>query len=192
VAGFIVAVLCLYTGLAFSLPQRVSLPPVEEKLDLSTIKSDKDLAGIGNKIFFGKGQCALCHTIGSEGGRCPNLAGVGARLTREFIVDTLTKPQAYVKLDFNVPNPDYYAAKMPTINKQPIGLNPQEMLTVISFIQSQGGKVTVKPEELLGEGAPAPSGTADLVGPVKEGTVSPTELPAKDLAPVPVIHDGKG
>ena len=177
VAGFIVVVLCLYTGIAFSLPQRVSLPPVVEKLDLAMIKSDKDLAGIGNKIFFGKGQCALCHTIGSEGGRCPNLAGAGARLTREFIYETLTKPQAYVKLDFNLPHPDYYPAKMPTIDKQPIGLNPQELLTVISFIQSQGGKITVKPEELGGGGEQTiPAG---VVTPVGHGgateAIAPTE-----------------
>jgi cytochrome bd-type quinol oxidase subunit 1 len=175
-AGFVVAVLILYTGLAYSLPQRVSLPPVEEKLDISTIHSGKELAVVGSKIFFGKGQCALCHTIGNEGGRCPNLPGAGARLTREIIYETLTKPSAYIKLDFELPHPQPFAAQMPTINKPPIGLNPQELLSVISFIQSQGGKITVTPEELLDPAAPGntvdPLGRLGLSG---EATASSSE-----------------
>ncbi len=182
VAGFITAILVAYTGLAYSLPQRVSLPPLEEKLDLATIKSNKDIVDIGNKIFYGKGQCALCHTIGGHDGRCPNLAGAGARLTREFIHETLTKPQAYVKLDFDVPHPVYYAAKMPTIDKQPIGLNPQEMLTVIAFIQSQGGKVTVTPQDLTGEVATSTPAVVPVEG---EAAATSTDLvPAPEAAPL--------
>ncbi|MEK7747908.1 MAG: cytochrome ubiquinol oxidase subunit I [Nitrospirota bacterium] len=181
VAGFVVAVLLAYTGLAFSLPQRVSMPPVEEKLDLTTIKSGKDLAAVGNKIFFGKGQCALCHTIGGHGGRCPNLEGAGARLTRQFIYETLTQPKSYVKLDFDLPDPKPFAAEMPTINKDPIGLNPQELLTVISFIQSQGGKITVKPEELA-------TAVAGQDNPLPEMPSDPTLLPEGDG----VVSDGDG
>jgi hypothetical protein len=185
VAAFVTVVLCVYTGIAFSLPQRASLPPVEEKLDLATIKSDKDIANIGNKIFFGKGQCALCHTIGSEGGRCPNLQGVGARLTREFINETLTKPQAYVKLDFDLAYPEYFAAKMPTINKPPIDLNPQEMLGVTAFIQSQGGKITVGIEELMGAGATGVNMVSSVVVPQISGTEMASSTENKDEAVVP-------
>jgi len=32
---------------------------------------------------------------------------------------------------------------MPVINKPPIGLSDQEILAVIAYLQSQGGKVTV-------------------------------------------------
>ena len=151
VAGFVGSTLVVYVALAYSLPQTVSLPPTEEKLNVAQIQSDKDLVKIGSKIFYGKGQCALCHTIGGEAvGRCPNLEGAGRRLTREFIYETLTKPDAYVKLDFDIVEPKHFAAQMPTINKPPIGLSEHELLTVISFIQSQGGKVTVTPEELGG------------------------------------------
>ncbi len=151
VAGFVGGILVLYTVIAYSLPQTVSLPPSEEKLNVADIHDAKDLAKIGSKIFYGKGQCALCHTIGGEAvGRCPNLEGAGRRLTREFIYETLTQPSAYVKLDFDIVEPKRFAAQMPTINKPPIGLSEQELLTVISFIQSQGGAVTVSPEELGG------------------------------------------
>ncbi len=149
-AGFVCAILGIYVLLAYSLPQTVSLPPTEEKLDVAAIASQKDMAKIGQKIFFSKGQCALCHVIGDGVSRCPNLAGAGARLTREFLHETLTQPQAYVKLDFETPEPNPFAAQMPAINKPPIGLSAQELLTVIAFIQSQGGKITVQPEELAG------------------------------------------
>ncbi len=145
VCGFLLA----YTYLAYQVPQSVGLPPTKEKLNLATISSPKDLVKIGQKIFFGKGQCALCHTMGGEAeGRCPNLERAGTRLTREFIYESLTKPQAYVKLDFDPAEPQKFPAQMPTINKPPIGLTDQELLTVIAFIQSQGGKVTVSPAEL--------------------------------------------
>ena len=62
-----------------------SLPPVEEKFDIATVKTPTDMAAIGQKIFFSKGQCALCHSIGpSESARCPDLKGIGAKLSREF------------------------------------------------------------------------------------------------------------
>lgn len=121
----------------------------DEKVDFKAISNEKDLVNVGQKIFFGKGQCALCHTIGGEGrGKCPGLEGAGARLTREFIYETLTKPEAYVKLDFDSTEPKRYPARMPTINQPPIGLTEPELLAVLSFVQSQGGAVTVSPAEV--------------------------------------------
>ena len=151
VVGVVVGFLAIFTWVGFSVPQSVGLPPTKEKLDVAAIKNDKDLAKHGQNLFFGKGQCALCHTLGAEAGRCPSLQNAGARLTREFIYETLTKPDAYVKLDFEEVEPKKFPARMPTINKPPIGLSEQEMLTVISFIQSLGGKVTVNPAELAEE-----------------------------------------
>jgi len=121
----------------------------DEKVDLSAISNDQELVDVGRKIFFGKGQCALCHTLGGEGrGKCPDLEGVGGRLTREFIYETLTEPEEYVRLDFDPAEPKKYPARMPAVNKPPIGLTEQELLTVIAFVQSQGGAVTVSPVEL--------------------------------------------
>ena len=121
----------------------------DEKMDLGSISNDQDLVKVGRKIFFGKGQCALCHTLGGEGrGKCPGLEGAGARLTREFIYETLTQPDAYIKLDFESDEPGKYPARMPIIDKPPIGLTDPELLTVIAFVQSQGGTVTVSPAEV--------------------------------------------
>ena len=61
-----------------------SLPPAEEKFDIATVKTPTDMAAIGQKIFFSKGQCALCHSIGpSESARCPDLKGIGAKLSHD-------------------------------------------------------------------------------------------------------------
>ncbi|MFQ5542744.1 MAG: cytochrome ubiquinol oxidase subunit I [Nitrospiria bacterium] len=140
--------LLAYAYVGYQVPQKVGLPPEKKALDLSKIKTKDDMVQIGQDIFYSKGQCALCHSIGAGHGRCPNLLGVGARLTREFIYETLVKPEAYIKLDFHSAKPVNYAAEMPIINKAPIGLSEEELLTVVAFVQSNGGKVTVTPEEL--------------------------------------------
>lgn len=157
VLGVVLGFLTTFVYIGFTVPQSIGLPPTREKLDVAAIKNDKDLARHGQNIFFGKGQCALCHTLGAEGGRCPSLQNAGARLTREFIYESLTKPEAYVKLDFEEVDPKSFPAQMPKINKPPIDLTDQEMLTVISFIQAQGGKVTVQPSELIAAEQEAPA-----------------------------------
>src|SRR6056300_1685594 len=64
VVGFVAMVLGSFSLIALGVPQVASLPPAIEKFDLAKVKSPDDLAAIGQKIFFSKGQCALCHSIG--------------------------------------------------------------------------------------------------------------------------------
>jgi len=152
VVGFVMIVLGTFALIALSIPQMASLPPAEEKCDLATIKTSADMAAIGQKIFFSKGQCALCHSIGpSESARCPDLKGIGAKLTREFIYESLTQPQAYIYLDYRHEGPPkQYPARMPHINKNPIGLSNNEILSVIAFLQQMSGEpITVSPSEIL-------------------------------------------
>lgn len=151
VVGFVAIVLGLFSITALSVPQMASLPPVEEKFDVANIKTASDMAAIGQKIFFSKGQCALCHSIGpSESARCPDLKGIGAKLTREFMYESLTQPQAYIYLDFrHESQPKEYPARMPYINKNPIGLSKNEILSVIAFLQQMSGEpITVSPSEI--------------------------------------------
>ena len=161
VIGFVWIVLGLFTLTALSVPQMASLPPVEEKFDIATVKTPTDMATIGQKIFFSKGQCALCHTIGpSESARCPDLKGIGAKLSREFIFESLTQPQAYIYLDYRHEGaPKEYPAKMPYINKNPIGLSKNEILSVIAFLQQMSGEpisVNVAELEVPGQAPAAP------------------------------------
>lgn len=151
VIGFVAIVLGLFSLVALAVPQMASLPPAEESIDIASIKTPADMASIGQKIFFSKGQCALCHTIGpSESARCPDLKGIGAKLSREFIFESLTQPQAYIYLDYRHEGlPKEYPARMPYINKNPIGLSKNEILSVIAFLQQMSGEpISVNPSEL--------------------------------------------
>ncbi len=160
VIGFVWIVLGLFTLTALSVPQMASLPPVEEKFDIATVKTPTDMATIGQKIFFSKGQCALCHTIGpSESARCPDLKGIGAKLSREFLFESLTQPQAYIYLDYRHEGiAKEYPARMPYINKNPIGLSRNEILSVIAFLQQMSGEpISVTVAELAAPGQEAPA-----------------------------------
>ncbi len=152
VVGFVVIVLGTFTLIALSVPQMPSLPPAIETFDIAEVKTPEDLAAIGQKIFFSKGQCALCHSIGpSESARCPDLKGIGAKLAPEFIYESLTEPQAYIYLDFRHEGlPEEYPARMPYIHKNPIALSQQEIYSVISFLQKMSGEpISVKVEDVL-------------------------------------------
>jgi hypothetical protein len=160
VIGFVMIVLGTFSLIALSVPQMASLPPAEEKFDVANIKTANDMAMIGQKIFFSKGQCALCHSIGpSESARCPDLKGIGAKLSREFIYESLTQPQAYIYLDYRHEGPPKeYPARMPHINKNPIGLSNNEILSVIAFLQQMSGEpITVSPSEITVAGQAAGS-----------------------------------
>jgi len=152
VVGFVAMVLGTFSLIALSVPQMASLPPAIETFDLAEVKSPDDLAAIGQKIFFSKGQCALCHSIGpSESSRCPDLNGIGAKLAPEFIYESLTQPQAYIYLDFrHGTKPEEYPARMPHIDKDPIGLTKPEIYSVIAFLQKMSGEpISIKVEDIM-------------------------------------------
>ena len=150
--GFVIIVLGTFSLIALSVPQMASLPPAIETFDIAKVKTPDDLSGIGQKIFFSKGQCALCHSIGpSESARCPDLKGIGAKLSPEFIYESLTDPQAYIYLDFRHEGvPEEYPARMPHINKNPIALSKQEIYSVIAFLQKMSGEpISIKVKDVL-------------------------------------------
>ncbi len=119
---------------------------------------------LGREIFFGKGKCSTCHSLGNEGSaiRCPNLGikeGAGPPFDRpiiqraelraaerskatgkeyrpiDYIIESHFDPGAYVV--------DGFKNEMPTIWKPPISLSPDEEMSVDSFLQSQGGEVDI-------------------------------------------------
>ncbi len=142
---FNVAVIGFFLYVGNSIPQQRKDPPKE--LELSPDMASAEFVKIGQEIFYGKGTCALCHTIGEKGERCPNLEGIGARAdTRvkeasykgtattgsEYLVESLHEPVAYVV--------EGYQPSMSSLGRQ---LNDLEMVAVVSFLQSLGGEVTV-------------------------------------------------
>jgi len=118
----------------------------------------------GREIFFGKGKCSTCHSLGTEGSaiRCPNLGvieGAGPPFDRpiiqraelraaerskatgrtylpvEYILESHYDPGAYVV--------DGFKNEMPTIWKPPIGLSADEEISVDAFLMSLGGEVDI-------------------------------------------------
>ncbi len=114
-------------------------------MSLGDVKTLEDLAQVGGQLFGGKGQCAQCHSLqGGSSDKGPSLGGVGAKLKREFIHESLVKPDVYVYLDFSKVPPAPYAAPMP-----PTSLVKGEVLAVIAYLQhSSGQAITVDLSEL--------------------------------------------
>lgn len=47
----------------------------------------------GRQLFFGDGNCSMCHIVEAKGGRLgPDLTGVGGSRTREALIDSIRNP----------------------------------------------------------------------------------------------------
>lgn len=116
----------------------------------------------GEVIFWGKGKCHTCHSIGEQGSaiRGPNLgvsgdkfllpialraeerakelnAKTGKPMTAvDYLVQTHHDPGAYVV--------EGYKNEMPAAWKAPIKLKPEEILAVDLYLQSLGGEPNVE------------------------------------------------
>lgn len=145
----VLAVEGLYTFLGRLVPQfQGGYPPAEVKLSPNT--SQEELVKTGQDLVSNRG-CLTCHTLGgTEKGRCPNLAGVGgiaATRTKgynaeEYLLRRLTDPKFS-----DVPG---YPNIMPEVWKPPIALSWPEVKAVTAYLESLGGKVTIKitPDDL--------------------------------------------
>ncbi len=116
----------------------------------------------GEEIFWGKGRCYTCHSLGDQGSavRCPNLGQFGEKFPlpigsraaerakqrseetgeqytpTDYLVESLATPGAYVV--------DGYKNEMAIVYAPPISLNMKEIKAVISYLQSQGGDVDIE------------------------------------------------
>src|SRR3954454_1139158 len=142
IGALVLATTAFYGYVGQMVPQKEVQPPAE--IVLKTDLTTADMVKVGREIMEGKGLCLTCHTIGKSGSlRFPDLAGVDARAKArepglsdvEYFAQTLYDPNAFIVPGFN--------PGMPVINKPPIGLTDQEILCVIAYLQSLGGKPTV-------------------------------------------------
>ncbi|MFQ5954074.1 MAG: c-type cytochrome [Kiloniellales bacterium] len=116
----------------------------------------------GELIFWGKGRCYTCHSLGDRGSavRGPNQGqfgdkfpeSIGARAVSrarersdktglsytptDYLVESLANPGTYIV--------DGYKNEMAIVYAPPISLNLNEIKAVISYLQSQGGDVDVE------------------------------------------------
>ena len=169
IGALVLASTAFYTYVGQMVPQKVVMPPEETKL--SAELTTADMVTVGRQIAEGKGLCTTCHTVGKSGAlRFPDLAGVGGRAkTRiagmsdvDYLAQSMYEPNVFVVEGFN--------PGMPEINKPPIALSHEEILTVIAYLQSLGGTptVTLKTSHRYYT-AGAPTGAAPTPGSVPPG-----------------------
>src|SRR5262249_13538901 len=118
----------------------------------------------GEEIYKTKGTCEVCHRIGQKGTRAPDLAGIGSRAgtrkpgvtAKAYIIESLLQPTAYVV--------EGYPPIMPAGDKPPIGLSRSELWALTAFLESLGGTVDVKLDDIpKTAGAAAAGGGAAAV-----------------------------
>lgn len=165
VGSFALLVMGVYTYYANSIPQIQSKPPEELSLEGGQVTPEQ-LVRAGEEIFKGKGTCEVCHRIGQAGARAPDLSGVGARAAtrkpgmsaKAYLIESLLEPAGYVV--------EGYPNIMPKVDKPPIGLNRSELWAVTAFLESLGGTVDVKLEDVpatAGGGGGAAATTAQAL-----------------------------
>ncbi|HBO84870.1 MAG: hypothetical protein A2073_05195 [Deltaproteobacteria bacterium GWC2_42_11] len=115
----------------------------------------------GEAIFWGKGRCYTCHSIGDSGSavRCPNLGvwgdkfplPIGERAKErakqrekdtglpytpaDYLIESLANPSAYLVEGFK--------NEMAVVYAPPISLSLNEIKAAILYLLSQGGEVDV-------------------------------------------------
>ena len=147
VSVFALAVMGAYTYYANSIPQVQSKPPEELSLEGGNVTPEQ-LVKAGEGIFKEKGTCEICHRIGQKGTRAPDLAGIGATAAKRkagmtakaYIIESLLDPGAHLV--------EGYPNIMPKVDRPPIGLNRSELWALAAFLESLGGTVDVKLDDI--------------------------------------------
>lgn len=135
----------VYTLVANVIPQVESEVP--EQVEIGSDVTQAELVSLGEEVYRGVGGCEACHGAGTRapdllgeiGGRCgEQVEGMGCK---EYLHESMVDPGAYVVEGFQ--------PIMPDMSTQ---LSDDEIWAVVAFLQSQGGEVTVTPEDLEGDG----------------------------------------
>jgi hypothetical protein len=182
IGALVLASTAFYGYVGQMVPQSQVLPPPTEIVIPADLTTD-EMIPVGRQIMETKGLCFTCHTVGRTGAlRFPDLAGIGGRAAErvpgmsdvEYFAQSMYEPDVFVVPGFN--------PGMPAINRPPIGLTDQEILTVIAYLQSLGGtpSVTMQTSHRYYAAAGEP-GAAPAAPPVAPGTA-----PAATGAAVPV------
>ena len=147
----------VYTAIANLIPQVESEVP--ERVEIGTDVTSEELVSLGEEIYHGAGGCEACHGLGT---RAPRLLGeigrrCGERVSdmdcKTYLYESLTDPGAFVVEGFQPIMPDLEAQ-----------LSDGQIWAVVAFLQSEGGEVTVGPEDLAGGGSAAQGATDDAAG----------------------------
>lgn len=140
----------------------------------------------GEAIFWGRGRCHTCHSIGTQGSaiRCPNL-GVSGEFTQPIYLRAATRREGYINVQYmveSVYNPSAFVVKgfpdkvMPNIKKPPISLTDEDIQAVLVYLisLSTDGEVDGKIMNAIGrEQQPYKTGKVQVAEAVKELKIPP-------------------
>ena len=136
----VVATLAVFTFVANVIPQVQSAVPRE--IVLSADMPPEELAAIGEEIYAGVGGCTACHGLGT---RAPDLIGVAGSVCatrvpgqtcKDYLFESLVNPTAYIVEGFE-----------PIMIDQSITSSQAELWTLVAYLESQGGEVTVSADD---------------------------------------------
>lgn len=163
IVSVVLGTIAAYTLLANAIPQVESEVP--EELSFTGDVSVDQLIDAGEELYDGAGGCTACHGLGT---RAPNLltgegstGPIGARCAdrvagedcKAYIHRSLVEPNAYVV--------EGYQPIMPDMSRT---LSDAQVWSMVAYLQSQGGEVTVTAADLQAapatEAAPAAGGAA--------------------------------
>ena len=175
ILGVVLGTVAVYTLLANAIPQVESEVP--EELSFTGDVSPEQLIEAGEELFNGAGGCTACHGLGT---RAPNLltaqgsAGpIGARCAQRvegedcktYLHRSLVEPGAYVVEGFQPIMPD--ASRT---------MSGAQIWSLVAFLESQGGEVTVTAADLQAADAGGEPGAAAGAAAGPSATTDPAEL----------------
>lgn len=122
-------------------------------------------AAAGRKVFFERADvyCARCHKVGGEGGEAgPDLSGIGAKQTREYLLESIAHPNKVIAKGFeNV----MVSMKDGT---SVAGIVKSESDAELVMLSPEDGEVKIKKGDISKRavgGSGMPEGLAQLLGP---------------------------
>ncbi len=198
VFGVVVATVLFYALLANAIPQVRSEVPQE--LTLGAEATTDQLVAAGEQLYAGAGGCTACHGLGT---RAPNLltdeggtGQIGARCTNrvagetceQYLWKSMTEPNVFVV--------EGYQPIMPDMRRT---ISEGQIWTLVAYLQSLGGEVTVTGAQVAEAQAAPPSAGGGAAGGAAAGgaayaggSTDPEELIAAGACSACHVLNGQG
>lgn len=136
---FVAGVAAAFVYVGNAIPQ-IATGPVERAAPVG--ETPEALVAAGKRLFTSdRAQCLTCHSLGEDPkARCPNQEGLGVRApsrrpglrAAEYLVEAVYDPNAFIV-------PGYPQNQMQPVHRPPIALSHDEILAVLSFLNTLGG-----------------------------------------------------
>ena len=184
----VVMTLGVFTVVSNIIPQVRSAVP--ELIVINADMTPVELAAIGENVYLGVGGCTACHGLGT---RAPDLLGVAGTVCttrdpeltcKEYLYESLVDPLAMIVEGFQ-----------PIMLDQSRTLGQPELWTLVAYLESQGGEITVTADDISGALAAAEAAEAVTVteaAPMNPGDIDPLNLIAVNGCLACHAMDGEG